>query len=85
MGSKVLRALLFPAAAAKLRQSLFFFDLLSSSLLLMPSQARWPAPHGKTEAKPGWPDPELKQDSHAADQGQSGLCEGQIIFRWIPY
>lgn len=45
----------------------------------------WPAPHGETEAKPGWPDPELKQDSHAADQGQSGLCEGQIIFRWVPY
>lgn len=45
----------------------------------------WPAPHAKTAAEPGWPDPELKQDSHAADRGQSGLCEGQIIFRLVPY
>lgn len=44
----------------------------------------WPAPRGETAAGPGWPGRRLKQDSRAADRGQSGLCEGQITFRLAP-
>ena len=44
MGSKVLDALPFSVAAVQSRQSLFFFDLLSFSLLLMPSQPHWLVP-----------------------------------------